>query len=80
MPRCCTAKVDDLTECYASVLVAPKLEESILELERGRLVTNITTWCKRCKRASLLTGSVKMFKKPSEHHAHMLVLARKANP
>ena len=75
MPRCCAKLEDDLKPSYASVLVAPDLKERVLALEGGQLLGNITTWCRHCKKASLIVDSVGLFRMPSEHHAHMLVLA-----
>jgi hypothetical protein len=79
MPRCCAKIEGGLKPSYASVLVAPDLEERILALEQGQLLSNITTWCQHCKKASLIVDGVGLFQAPSEYYAHILVLASNKN-
>lgn len=75
MLRCCDRLEGEFDACFASVLVAPNLEERVLALEGDQLRTNITAWCRTCKRNSLITKAGGLFKKRSAMYAHMLVLA-----
>lgn len=76
MPRCCAAIQDEFTPSYASVLVAKDLQAAVRELEEGPLKPCITAWCSTCQAPYLITASLGMFKSPSAHHAHMLVLSK----
>jgi hypothetical protein len=75
MPRCCSPIQDEFEPCYASVLVDPDIKARVMALEKGPLVPSFTAWCSNCRRPYLLTNAVNMFKRPSAHHAHMLVLS-----
>jgi hypothetical protein len=76
MPRCCTPIPDEFRPTYASVLASRDLQAEITALETGPLLPCFTAWCSNCKAPYLITSAVSLFKSPSEHHAHMLVLAR----
>jgi hypothetical protein len=78
MARCCHPIEGEFKPSYASVLVSPDLEREIRALESGPLLPCVTSWCAACKAPYLLTKALPMFKLPSEHHAHMLVLSRKS--
>ena len=78
MPRCCRPIPGEFEPCYASVLVGPDIEKRVSALEKGSLKPSFTAWCSDCRRQYLLTGAMGMFKKPSAHHAHMLVLSGRA--
>ena len=77
MPRCCTVIPDEFFPSYASVLSSRDLRKDIKELEAGPLHPCLTAWCSACKAPYLLTTALHLFKLPSEHHAHMLTLARR---
>jgi hypothetical protein len=76
MGRCCSPIPNEYEPCYASVLVGPDLKDKVSSLERGPLLPSFTAWCPSCQRPYLLTGAIRMFKKPSAHHAHILVLSQ----
>lgn len=79
MPRCCSPIKNEFSPSYASVLVAgdgDSLKTAVSELERGHLRPCITSWCSCCQAPYLITSSMGLFKSPSEHHAHMLTLAK----
>jgi len=75
MPRCCTPIPNEFAPTYASVLVG-NLESEVKALEKAPLHPCLTAWCQRCSRSYLLTTSMHLFQRPSEHHAHMVVFAR----
>jgi hypothetical protein len=79
MPRCCNPIPNEFAPSYAGVLVAggeDSMEDAVNELERGYLKSCITAWCSTCQAPYLITSSIGLFKTPSEHHAHMLTLAK----
>ena len=77
MLRCCQKQEGEFEASYASALVAPNLEERVLALEGGQLKTNLTSWCRLCKRNSLITSAGGLFKKRSALYAHVLVLSER---
>jgi hypothetical protein len=82
MTRCCDPIENEFAPSYAGVLVAGGvncMEAAVKELESGPLRPCITAWCSNCRAPYLITSSVGSFKSPSEHHAHMLTLAKSAN-
>ena len=80
MPRCCTPVAEEFAPCYASVVVAPDLQQAVDKLEGGPLQSSITAWCTKCQAPYLLTGALGMFPSPSAHHAHMVALSRRITP
>ena len=77
MPRCCTPIANEFTPCYASVLVASDIRETVSAIEQAPLQASVTAWCSSCNAPYLITGALDMFPCPSAHHAHLIVLSRK---
>lgn len=76
MPRCCEPIQGEFVPCYASVLVAPDLDQAVGAIEQAALQASITAWCSKCRRPYFLTGALDMFPSPAAHHAHMITLSR----
>ena len=79
MARCCNPIISEFAPSYAGVLVAggvDRMEAAVKELEAGHIRPCITAWCSHCQAPYLITASMGLFKSPSEHHAHMLTLAK----
>ena len=78
MFRCCHGTPDDLSPCYASVLVAgPDLRAAVEEAEEdSQICPCVTAWCGACKRSALLVGDRGLFPCASAQLAHALAFRR----
>ena len=78
MPRrCCTPIPNEFHPSYASILASGDLQRDVNAIEAGPLLPCLTAWCSTCQAPYLITAGMGMFNTPSEHHAHMLTLAKR---
>ncbi|NBV33890.1 MAG: hypothetical protein EBR81_08940 [Proteobacteria bacterium] len=76
--RFCNPRYNEITECYASVLLTGSrtgLKQAVVDAEKD-LVPCFTAYCDKCRNVYMLGTDLAHFKTVSEHHAHKIALLR----